>query len=81
MWNTLGAKRGILQRPLSSQVCLYWGLILSAFDVSLEATHFEDLIVPIQEPLPSSIIINVLSLLASLTAHSPSSRHTFPLFQ
>jgi Domain of unknown function (DUF1708) len=41
------------------------------------ATHFEALIAPLQQPLPS-IIINVLSLLARLTAHSSSSGHTPP---
>lgn len=40
-------------------------------------THFESLIAPLQQPLPS-IIINVLSLLARLTAHSSSSGHTPP---
>ncbi|KAI0271985.1 hypothetical protein BGY98DRAFT_1108804 [Russula aff. rugulosa BPL654] len=41
------------------------------------ATHFEHLIAPLQQPLPS-IIFNVLSLLARLTAHSSSSGHTPP---
>ena len=41
------------------------------------ATHFEVLIAHLQQPLPS-IIINVLSLLARLTAHSSSSGHTPP---
>ncbi|KAI0249408.1 hypothetical protein BJV78DRAFT_1228260 [Lactifluus subvellereus] len=40
-------------------------------------THFQALIAPLQQPLPS-IIINVLSLLARLTAHSSSSGHTPP---
>jgi hypothetical protein len=40
-------------------------------------THFETLIAPLQQPLPS-IIINLLSLLACLTAHSSSSGYTPP---
>lgn len=40
-------------------------------------THFEELISPLHQPLPS-IIINVLSLLARLTAHSSSSGHIPP---
>ncbi|KAN0128116.1 hypothetical protein V8E53_014097 [Lactarius tabidus] len=40
-------------------------------------THFEALVAPLQEPLPA-IIINVLSLLSRLTAHSSSSGHTPP---
>ncbi|KAF8258940.1 hypothetical protein EI94DRAFT_1066976 [Lactarius quietus] len=40
-------------------------------------THFEALVAPLQEPLPA-IIVNVLSLLARLTAHSSSSGHTPP---
>ena len=40
-------------------------------------THFEALVAPLQEPLPA-ILINVLSLLARLTAHSSSSGHTPP---
>jgi len=39
------------------------------------ATHFESLIAHLQQPLPS-IIINAISLLARLTAHSSSSGHT-----
>ncbi|KAH9987661.1 hypothetical protein BJV74DRAFT_978753 [Russula compacta] len=41
------------------------------------ATHFETLVTPLQQPLPL-IIIDVLSLLARLTAHSSSSGHTPP---
>ena len=40
-------------------------------------THFEALIAPLHQPLPS-LIFNVLSLLACLTAHSSSSGHTPP---
>ncbi|KAI0280241.1 hypothetical protein BC826DRAFT_1191647 [Russula brevipes] len=40
-------------------------------------THFEALVAPLQQSL-QSIIINVLSLLARLTAHSSSSGHTPP---
>ena len=40
-------------------------------------THFEALIAPLQQPLPS-IISNVPSLLARLTAHSSSSGHIPP---
>lgn len=51
------------------------------------ATHFEALIAPFQQPLPS-IIVNVLSLLARLTAHfpclgrtpPPTLRFSYPLF-
>jgi len=38
-------------------------------------THFKTLIAPLQQPL-SLIIINLLSLLAHLTAHLSSSGHT-----
>jgi hypothetical protein len=38
------------------------------------ATHFEALVAPLQQPLPS-IIVNVLSLPVRLTAHSSSSGH------
>ena len=40
-------------------------------------THFQSLLGSLQQPIPS-IIINVLSLLARLTAHSSSSGHTPP---
>src|SRR5260221_9564914 len=55
-------------------------MLISFLVQDYPATHFETLIAHLQQPLPS-IIINVLSLLARLTAHSSSSGHTPPRLQ
>src|SRR5260221_6923801 len=52
-------------------------MLISFLVQDYPATHFETLIAHLQQPLPS-IIINALSLLARLTAHSSSSGHTPP---
>src|SRR5260221_8013927 len=52
-------------------------MLISFLVQDYPATHFETLIAHLHQPLPS-IIINVLSLLARLTAHSSSSGHTPP---
>src|SRR5712691_8534486 len=52
-------------------------MLISFLVQDYPATHFETLIAHLQQPLPS-IIINALSLLACLTAHSSSSGHTPP---
>ncbi|KAI9507647.1 hypothetical protein F5148DRAFT_1306912 [Russula earlei] len=60
---------------------IFWDTYVEWSDAELAldypATHFEALVAPLQKPL-QSIIINVLSLLARLTAHSSSSGHTPP---
>src|SRR5712691_9005670 len=52
-------------------------MLISFLVQDYPATYFETLIAHLQQPLPS-IIINALSLLARLTAHSSSSGHTPP---
>jgi len=68
---------GARQSLVSKFFCHVFALLIPFTVQDYPATHFKTLIVPSQQPLPS-IIINYLSLLARLTAHSSLSGHTPP---
>jgi hypothetical protein len=57
--------------------CHIVAMLIPFHSTRLSGDHFETPIAPLQQLLPS-IIINLLSLLTHLTAHSSSSGHTPP---
>ena len=68
---------GVRSSLVSNFLCHVFAMFIPFHVQDDPPTHFETLIAPLQQPLPS-IIINHLSLLARLTAHSSSSGHTPP---